>query len=66
MCPSWKGTRDRVHSPNGRASLIREWLRLQGQQGVDVVAASDHIRFPNNVTSIAKRTVNTIGQQVGQ
>ncbi|EEG09242.1 D-2-hydroxyglutarate dehydrogenase YdiJ [Pseudogulbenkiania ferrooxidans] len=37
MCPSWKATRDRVHSPKGRASLMREWLRLQGQAGVDVL-----------------------------
>jgi len=28
MCPSWKGTRLRTHTPKGRASLIREWLRL--------------------------------------
>jgi FAD/FMN-containing dehydrogenase/Fe-S oxidoreductase len=27
MCPSWKATRDRKHSPKGRASLMREWLR---------------------------------------
>ncbi len=27
MCPSWKATRDRRHSPKGRAGLIREWLR---------------------------------------
>ncbi|AXF25995.1 hypothetical protein CUJ89_37085 [Burkholderia pyrrocinia] len=40
MCPSWKATRERVHSPKGRASLMREWLRLQGQAGVDVVAAA--------------------------
>ncbi len=26
MCPSWKATRDRVHSPKGRASLMKEWL----------------------------------------
>ncbi|OLU29106.1 hypothetical protein BVH03_11500 [Pseudomonas sp. PA15(2017)] len=38
MCPSWKATRQRVHSPKGRASLVREWLRLQGQAGVDVLA----------------------------
>ena len=37
MCPSWKATRERVHSPKGRASLLREWLRLQGQTGVDVL-----------------------------
>ncbi|VXD00551.1 putative conserved FAD-linked oxidoreductase [Pseudomonas sp. 8Z] len=38
MCPSWKATRERVHSPKGRASLIREWLRLQGHAGADVLA----------------------------
>src|SRR3954452_7300878 len=27
MCPSWKGMRERRHSPKGRAQLIREWLR---------------------------------------
>jgi len=27
MCPSWKGTRDRRHSPKGRSDLMREWLR---------------------------------------
>lgn len=29
MCPSFKATGDRRHSPKGRASLIREWLRQQ-------------------------------------
>lgn len=38
MCPSWKATRERTHSPKGRASLMREWLRLQEQSGVDVLA----------------------------
>ena len=27
MCPSWKGTRERRHSPKGRAMLVREWDR---------------------------------------
>ncbi len=40
MCPSWKATRQRIHSPKGRASLIREWLRLQNAAGVDVVEES--------------------------
>lgn len=35
MCPSWKATRDRRHSPKGRASLMREWLRLMALQGGD-------------------------------
>ncbi|MEM9905756.1 MAG: FAD-binding and (Fe-S)-binding domain-containing protein, partial [Cyanobacteria bacterium P01_D01_bin.44] len=28
MCPSYKGELDRIHSPKGRAMLLREWLRL--------------------------------------
>ncbi|MBE7210407.1 MAG: FAD-binding oxidoreductase [Gluconacetobacter diazotrophicus] len=35
MCPSWKQTRERRHSPKGRASLMREWLRLLAEAGVD-------------------------------
>ena len=47
MCPSWKATRERVQSPKGRASLIREWLRLQSLAGVDVLApvASGPLQF---------------------
>ncbi|MCS2608009.1 D-2-hydroxyglutarate dehydrogenase YdiJ [Halomonas dongshanensis] len=37
MCPSWKATRDRIHSPKGRASLMREWLRREQAAGNDVV-----------------------------
>lgn len=66
MCPSWKGTRSRVHSPKGRASLIREWLRLQGQQNIDVLATSDRLRSTTNVFSIAKRAANTVAQKLGQ
>ena len=38
MCPSSKITKDRRHSPKGRAGLMREWLRLLEKQGVDVLA----------------------------
>ncbi|MBW4621178.1 MAG: FAD-binding oxidoreductase [Cyanosarcina radialis HA8281-LM2] len=31
MCPSAKVTRDRIHSPKGRASLLREWWRQLGE-----------------------------------
>ena len=30
MCPSYKATRDRKHSPKGRAALLREWLAQLG------------------------------------
>lgn len=35
MCPSSKYRRDRVHSPKGRATLLREWLRQLSLRGVD-------------------------------
>ena len=35
MCPSMKVTSNRMHSPKGRATLTREWLRLLAEQGVD-------------------------------
>jgi len=38
MCPSWKATRDRKHSPKGRASLMREWLRLLTAANADPAA----------------------------
>ena len=37
MCPSSKITRDRRHSPKGRAGMVREWLRLLAQNNVDVI-----------------------------
>ncbi len=38
MCPSSKVTKDRRHSPKGRAGLMREWLRLTENAGYDVLA----------------------------
>ncbi|MEN1403222.1 (Fe-S)-binding protein, partial [Pseudomonas aeruginosa] len=35
MCPSMKITQNRIHSPKGRATLVREWLRLLADRGVD-------------------------------
>lgn len=35
MCPSAKVTRDRIHSPKGRAGMMREWLRLTQKAGFD-------------------------------
>ncbi len=50
MCPSSKVTKDRRHSPKGRAGLMREWLRLLEKQGVDVLALEQDI----NTWSIKK------------
>ena len=39
MCPSSKVTRDRIHSPKGRAGIMREWLRQLSMAG-----APDEVR----------------------
>ena len=36
MCPSYKFTRDRLHSPKGRAGMIREWLRQLSHTDYDL------------------------------
>jgi FAD/FMN-containing dehydrogenase/Fe-S oxidoreductase len=41
MCPSSKITRNRIHSPKGRAGVMREWLRLLSRQGF---VATDMLR----------------------
>ncbi|MDU4093494.1 MAG: FAD-linked oxidase C-terminal domain-containing protein, partial [Pantoea sp.] len=43
MCPSMKITRDRIHSPKGRATLTREWLRLLTEKGVDPLTLEQQI-----------------------
>ncbi|PJE56937.1 D-2-hydroxyglutarate dehydrogenase YdiJ [Marinomonas sp. BSi20584] len=65
MCPSWKGTRDRRHSPKGRASLIREWLRGMSQQGVDTVKASKDAKDSNFLFSFLPRLKNTLAKRRG-
>ncbi|NPT32890.1 D-2-hydroxyglutarate dehydrogenase YdiJ, partial [Vreelandella venusta] len=66
MCPSWKATRDRVHSPKGRASLMREWLRLQSQAGIDVVEESRKKKAENGwgfIKSLPHRIANTLSRK---
>ncbi len=66
MCPSWKGTRERIHSPKGRASLIREWLRLMANRGVDVTAEAEQIRQRGFIRNLPKRIRNTLGKNKGE
>ncbi|BBI62920.1 hypothetical protein HSBAA_42260 [Vreelandella sulfidaeris] len=66
MCPSWKATWDRRHSPKGRASLIREWLRLQSQAGIDVVEESRKKKAEGGwgfIKSFPRRVVNTLSRK---
>lgn len=56
MCPSSKITRDRRHSPKGRAGMMREWLRLLALQNINVV----ELEKQQNKQNIFKRLRNTM------
>lgn len=66
MCPSWKATRERAQSPKGRASLIREWLRLQGGAGVDVLASAERIRHGGILVDFPRKLRNTLARRSGE
>ncbi|WP_235039784.1 D-2-hydroxyglutarate dehydrogenase YdiJ [Vreelandella profundi] len=66
MCPSWKATRDRRHSPKGRASLMREWLRLQSLAGIDVVEESRKKKAEGGwgfIKSFPRRMANSLSRK---
>ncbi|MDN0083357.1 FAD-binding and (Fe-S)-binding domain-containing protein [Crenobacter sp. SG2305] len=66
MCPSWKGTRERRHSPKGRASLLREWLRQLSLAGVDPLAESTRLRATGNLAGLFGRLRNTLAKRRGE
>ena len=50
MCPSYKVTGDRKHSPKGRATLMREWLRLQESKNVDLLEVEKELNKGEVIT----------------
>ena len=50
MCPSAKVSRDWVHSPKGRSSLLREWLRQLSTEGY-VIQNDPKTNWVNGVTA---------------
>ncbi|HEY0219617.1 MAG TPA: FAD-binding and (Fe-S)-binding domain-containing protein [Afipia sp.] len=60
MCPSWKATRDRRHSPKGRAGLVREWLSLLAAAGFDPLMESRLLRSRSQWRNLPVRILNTI------
>jgi len=54
MCPSYKVTKDRRFSPKGRASLMREWLRLQSKNNVDLIETEININKQTNALTDIK------------
>lgn len=65
MCPSWKGTRDRRHSPKGRASLMREWLRLLGEHDIDTEQLAHQTEADTGLRTAFRKAVNTFHRARG-
>ena len=54
MCPSYKFTRDRIHSPKGRAGMMREWVRQLSRTRYDLQAEDEsrgHLAIPEPTDS---------------
>lgn len=60
MCPSWKGTRERRHSPKGRAQLMREWLRRMASAGINPATEADRIRKAPPWRNLGRRALATL------
>ncbi|QNT78684.1 D-2-hydroxyglutarate dehydrogenase YdiJ [Entomobacter blattae] len=62
MCPSMKVSADRVHSPKGRAGVVREWLTLLASYGVspEAIAQQSYKRpvWWNEVVGFLRREKN--------
>jgi FAD/FMN-containing dehydrogenases len=60
MCPSMKITSNRIHSPKGRATLVREWLRLLADRGVDPLKLEKDLPEKRaSLRSLIERTRNS-------
>ncbi len=49
MCPSMKISQQRIHSPKGRVTLMREWVRLQVKQGVNLALFAEILIVINSL-----------------
>lgn len=45
MCPSFKVTKNRIHSPKGRATVMREWLRQLNRLSFNITTATKPQHF---------------------
>lgn len=66
MCPSMKISGQRIHSPKGRATLVREWLRLLSEQGVTPESLEKGIKEDRpSLRGLIDKTRNTWRAQKG-
>jgi FAD/FMN-containing dehydrogenase/Fe-S oxidoreductase len=59
MCPSWKATRERRHSPKGRAMLTKEWLRQLAANGSDPLAEVKRVRSLSSWRDVPAKLLNS-------
>ncbi|TXR53769.1 D-2-hydroxyglutarate dehydrogenase YdiJ [Reinekea thalattae] len=64
MCPSYKISLDRKQSPKGRASLIREWLRLLENKSYDTTELIKQRQLP--LLHFIPRAFNSLTKGFGQ
>ncbi|MEO0443235.1 MAG: FAD-binding and (Fe-S)-binding domain-containing protein [Pseudomonadota bacterium] len=68
MCPSWKATRKRTHTPKGRASLIREWLLQLSKRDTSADGESQKIHSAVVLRSLLTwpvRAIHSLGKALG-
>lgn len=67
MCPSMKISNNRMHSPKGRATLVREWLRLLADRGVDPLLLEKELPEQRaSLRSLVERTRNSWHARKGE
>lgn len=67
MCPSSKVTKDRIHSPKGRAGLMREWLRQLTVAGHDPAAALRRRPSPWSAPArLVRKLWHSLGRRLGR
>jgi FAD/FMN-containing dehydrogenase/Fe-S oxidoreductase len=62
MCPSFKVTKDRIHSPKGRATVMREWLRQLSRLSFKMPATIKSENFLKKM--LAKKNKNDFSHEV--
>lgn len=65
MCPSVKVTKNRVHSPKGRAGLMREWLRQLANKDIDILTLENELYAGKNA-SIFTKFKNSLAKHNGE
>lgn len=65
MCPSVKVSKDRRHSPKGRAGLMREWLRQLANNDIDVLQLESDLYAGKNA-NVFKKFTNTLAKRKGE